>query len=144
MRKLALLMLALSLEPSVAHSQTEKLMLFGGRGHDVYLGCLNCGDHGVDSLCNSYGKYGNSFSTDSIFNEYSSFGNEFATASPWNEFSSSNDVPVLVDAEGDFYGYFTINEYRHNAVDFATDLNEIYDAADGDLELVQGALCEAF
>lgn len=144
MQKCTLMLIALYLAPLFAHSQTEKLMLFGGQGHDVYLGCLSCDDYGTESLCNSNGKYGNNFSTDSIFNEFSSFGNKYATASPWNKFSSANDVPVLVTADGDFYGYFTINEYRHNAVGFATDLNEIFEAAGGDLEVVQEALCKAF
>ena len=101
---------AFVLVAEVAFTQTPKLMLFGGRDHDVYLGCLNCGSVATDSLCNEFGKYGNEFSGDSIWNEFSRFGNEFSGESPWNEFSTQ--APAIVDAKGNFYGYFSSNEFH--------------------------------
>lgn len=121
---------------------SQELLIFGGSGHDEFLGCFNCNEFDSDSICNEFGA-GNEFKSDSIFNEFGTFGNEFASSSPWNQFSSSNDVPVLVDRQGNFYGYFTINEFRSDAVGFAGDLAEIYEIADGDLEVVRKILCNA-
>lgn len=123
-------------------TNAQELQLFGGNGHDVFLGCFNCNEYSSESICNEFGA-GSAFKSNSIFNEFSRFGNEFSSSSPWNEFSSSNDVPVLVDRQGGFYGYFTVNEFRMDAVGFASNLAEIYDIADGDLELVQKLLCRA-
>ena len=91
-------------------SSAPKLMLFGGSDHDVYLGCLNCGSVAADSLCNDFGRYGNEFSGDSIWNEFSRFGNEFSGESPWNELSTQ--APVIVDSDGKFYGYFSVNSFH--------------------------------
>ena len=78
-----------------------------------------------------------------MWNEYSSpYGNEYSASSPWNEYSSSTSVPVLVDRRGNFFGFFTINEYRSNAVDFAGQLNKIYKMHDGDVEEVRKTLCD--
>ena len=121
-----------------------KLMLFGGTGHDEYLGCLDCSEYATDSICNEFGSHGSEFASDSIFNEFGTYGSEFSSKSPWNAFTSSKDVPVLVDEDGGFYGYFTINQFRSDAVGFAADLYTLYDRVDGELELVQKLLCGAF
>ena len=123
-------------------ANAQELLLFGGTGHDVFLGCFNCNEYSSESICNEFGA-GSAFKSDSIFNEFGQFGSEFSSSSPWNEFSSSNDVPVLVDRQGGFYGYFTINEFRSDAVDFTSNLAEMHDIADGDLEVVQKLLCRA-
>ena len=88
----------------------KPLHIYGGRGHDIYLGCINCNDFDANSVWNEYGKYGNSYNSISIWNEYGTYGNEFSQYSPWNEYAS--DPPVIVDKEGGFYGYFTTNEYK--------------------------------
>ena len=124
-----------------AYGQMPELLIFGGSGHDEFLGCLNCSEYSSDSICNGYGTYGNEYSSSGMFNEYSGFGNEYSSSSPWNEYSSSNAVPVLVDRGGNFYGYFTINRYRSDAADFADDLAGFYEGADGDLEVVRKNLC---
>lgn len=121
---------------------SQELLIFGGSGHDQFLGCFNCNKYDSDSICNEYGA-GNEYNSNSIFNEYGTFGNEYSSSSPWNEYSSSNDVPVLVDRQGNFYGYLTINKYRSGAVGFSGDLAEIYEIADGDLEVVRTILCNA-
>ncbi len=120
-----------------------KTMLFGGAGNKEYLGCLDCNEFSSDSICNGFGKYGNEFSSSGIFNEFAGYGNEFSSKSPWNEFSTSREVPVLVDENGKFYGYFTINEHRSDAVKFAPTLFKIYKRANGNLEKVRLSLCKA-
>ena len=68
--------------------------------------------------------------------------NEYSSSSPWNEYSSSDSVPIVVDRQGNFYGYFTINAYRSNAVDFANQLYKIFQMHNGDVEEVRKTLCE--
>ncbi|QPL48900.1 hypothetical protein [Alteromonas sp. B31-7] len=129
----------------VAYSNAEsELLFFGGDGHDEYLGCLTCNETSSESICNGYGTYGNEYSSNGMFNEYAGFGNEYSSESPWNEYSTSNSVPVLVDRDGNFYGYFTINDYRSDAVEFSSDLKKMFEFADGDLEKVRVMLCKAF
>ena len=89
---------------------------------------------------NDYDEY----SGEGMFNEYAGFGNEYSSMSPWNEYSSSDEVPVLVDRDGGFYGYFTINEYRYNAVNFAGEMNSWFDQYNGDIEQVRVRLCNYF
>ena len=120
----------------------SELLLFGESGHDKFLGCLTCSEFSSDSICNGFGPYGSEFSSKGIFNEFAGFGNEFNSSSPWNEFSTSKSVPVLVDRNGNFYGYFTINDFRSDAVDFSSKLKNIYKNVRGNLELVRKNLCE--
>lgn len=123
-------------------SSAKDLLLYGGSSHDEFLGCLVCSEFSSESVCNEFSRYGNEFGA-SMWNEFSSpYGNEFSSASPWNAYSSSNDVPVLVDRQGNFYGYFTINQYRRDAVEFAGLLNEIFERHSGDVEEVRETLCD--
>lgn len=121
-----------------------KLMLFGGSEHDDYIGCLDCSKFSSDAICNEFGSMGSKFSSNSIFKNFGKYGNHFSSKSPWNQFTSSNDVPVLVDESGNFYGYFTINQFRSKAVSFASDLKALYESVDGDLDLVREGICQAF
>lgn len=127
-----------------AQVQSAELMLFGGAGHDVFLGCLTCSEYDSNSVCNGYGSYGNEYGTSGVWNEYSGFGNEYSPESPWNEYSSSKSVPVVVDRDGKFYGYFTINEFRTDSVAFSAEMKQWFDRSDGDLEQVRIKLCEFF
>lgn len=86
------------------------LQLFGGRDHTQYVGCLNCGKYASSSIWNEYGTYGSRYATNSIWNEYSTYGSEYSSYSPFNAYASY--PPVIVDADGNFYGYFTINAYH--------------------------------
>ena len=83
---------------TISFSQT--LHLYGGKNHDVYLGCLNC----------------DSYNSNSIWNEYGTYGSKYNTYSPWNAYSS--EPPVVVDKDGYFYGYFTVNKYNSKQADF--------------------------
>ena len=68
----------------------------------------------------------------------------FGGAGRWNKYSSGNEVPVLVDQDGTFYGFFTINTYRADAVSFVKQLRKLYDNSAGDLEQVRAGVCETF
>lgn len=119
----------------------QELLIFGGTGHEEFLGCINCNHYDDSSICNEYGKV-SEYNTNGLFNEYSTFGNSYSSASPWNQYSSSNSVPVVVDREGKFYGYFTINEYRSDAIGYADSLNSLHESVDGDLSRLRDALCD--
>ena len=95
---------------SKAYSQT--LHMYGGKNHDVYLGCLNCDKFNPNSIWNAYGTYGSKYNPNSIWNAYGTYGSKYNSYSPWNAYSS--DPPVVVDKEGDFYGYFTVNTHQVN------------------------------
>lgn len=93
MKKIILIIIAV-LFVNIAYSQT--LLIFGGEDHDVYLGKLNASKYDSESIWNEYGKYGSEYSSYSPFNEYASY------------------PPILVDSQGNFYGYFTANKYKSN------------------------------
>lgn len=119
----------------------QDLLLYGGKNHKEFLGCYNCSSYASDSICNSYGTYGSAYSS-YIFNAYSTWGSEYSSKSPWNAYSSDEEVPILVDRSGNYYGFFTINVYRHNASSLSSGLSDIYDKLDGDLDEIQKAICK--
>jgi hypothetical protein len=93
-----------------AQAQTAKLMIFGGSGHRVYLGCLNCSEYASDSVKNAYGTHGSAYSSESIFNHYSEYGSPYSSESACSEYAS--DPPVIVDETGRYYGRLTLNRYH--------------------------------
>lgn len=95
---------------------SQTLHLFGGSNHDVYLGCLTCNSYDDNSIWNEYGTFGSVYDSKSIWNEHGTYGSEYNSDSPWNEYGSN--PPVVVDKEGNFYGYFTINEHKSNRANF--------------------------
>lgn len=88
----------------------QALMIFGGEDHDVFLGCLNAGKYDSNSIWNKYGDYGSKYSSCSIWNKYGNYGGKYSSCSPFNTYAS--DPPVIVDEDGNFYGYFTANKYK--------------------------------
>jgi hypothetical protein len=86
------------------------LLLFGDTDHRTFLGCLNCNQFDSNSVCDQFGHYGSEFSSESIWDEFGHFGSRFSSDSPWNEFASS--PPVIVDKQGNFYGYFSSNSVQ--------------------------------
>ena len=98
------------------HVHAQHLHIYGGKDHDVYLGCLTCSEYSSESIWNEYSQYGNEYNSNSIWNEYGTYGNEYSSYSPWNEYASN--PPVIVDKKGNFYGYFTVNEYKSKRADF--------------------------
>lgn len=112
MKRVALLFV-LALAVTCAHSFPQpppKLLLFGGRDHRTYLGCLNCSQYAADSIFNSYGTNGSPYSSESIWNPYSEFGSAYSTYGVCSPYAS--DPPVIVDSEGRFYGRLTLNAYH--------------------------------
>lgn len=92
--------------PSQAQA-AKALLLFGGEDHKTFLGCLNCGVVNQLSVCNVAGQYGSIVSENSIWNIVGEFGSIVSPESPWNIVAS--DPPVIVDKDGNSYGYFTEN-----------------------------------
>ena len=92
----------------------KKIMLFGGSNHDVYLGCFNCSSIASDSIHNDIGRYGSDIYSTSIFNSIGQYGSEISQYSPCNSIASA--PPVLVDEDGGFYGYLTLNEIKPRAI----------------------------
>ena len=88
---------------------SQKLLIYGGEKHDIYLGCLSCDKFDSDSIWNKFGLYGSKFNAQSIWNKYGKYGGSFSDYSPFNKFA--RNPPVLVDANGKFYGYFTADRF---------------------------------
>ncbi|MGH3711184.1 MAG: hypothetical protein ACRDRQ_24450 [Pseudonocardiaceae bacterium] len=103
---------ALILMLAVSNATAQELLLFGGNNNDTFLGCATCNERDSDSICNKYGDYGSKYYDASIWNKYGTFGSKYNDESPWNKYS--NNPPVVVDREGNFYGYFTANKYHQN------------------------------
>ena len=108
------LILGLILFTSYMTAQT--LHLYGGKNNENYLGCLNCNNYDSDSVWNEYGTYCSSYNLKSIWNQYGTHGSDYSSYSPWNTYAS--DPPVVVDKDGGFYGYFTVNEYKSKRATF--------------------------
>jgi hypothetical protein len=89
---------------------SPELLLFGGGNHDKFLGCLNCAKYETSSLHNKYSDFGNRYSSDSIFNKYGDFGSKYSATSACNPYAT--DPPAVVDRQGNFYGYLTLNRYN--------------------------------
>lgn len=104
---------ALALVSSTAYAE-KKIMLFGGQNHDVYLGCFNCSDIAPDSIHNDIGKYGSDISSTSIFNDIGQYGSDISQYSPCDDIASN--PPALVDEDGGFYGYLTLNDIKPKAI----------------------------
>jgi hypothetical protein len=94
----------------------KSLQIYGGEDHDIYLGCLNCNDVASNSIWNDVGKYGSNVSSLSIWNDVGRYGSDVSSYSPWNDYASY--PPVIVDNDGGFYGYFTINESKSKRAEF--------------------------
>ena len=103
---------------SSASPSSGKLMIFGGENHDVYLGCLNCSEYATDSVFNEYGSYGSAYSATSIYKTYGQYGSAYSSLSPCNPYAAN--PPVVVEDNGTFYGYLTVNEYKSGVIPDAT------------------------
>ena len=110
------LYIILGLILSCLGTSAQTLHLYGGKNHDVYLGCLTCSNYDASSIWNSYGTYGSKYNSDSIWNNYGTYGNKYNSECPWNTYATN--PPVVVDKEGNFYGYFTLNKYQDKRADF--------------------------
>ncbi|MGA8554420.1 MAG: hypothetical protein WB630_08370 [Candidatus Acidiferrales bacterium] len=77
---------------------SPKIMIFGGRDHRTYLGCLSCDELVSDSVFNTYGQYGSRYSAESIC--------------PCD--ANATDPPVIVDEQGTAYGRLTVGRLNPN------------------------------
>lgn len=93
----------------------KKLLLFGDENRDVFLGCYNCSSVASDSIHNTVSKYGSSVSSLSIFNSVGKYGSSVSTYSPCNTVGSK--PPAVVDSDGNFYGYLTLNTVYSKAIE---------------------------
>ena len=110
-----LIFTVLSILTVIFSSGQKALHIYGGTGHDVYLGFLNCDNYNTNSIWNEYGTYGSNYCLKSIWNEYGTYGSDYSNESPFNAYASY--PPVIVDKDGGFYGYFTVNQYRSKRAD---------------------------
>jgi hypothetical protein len=101
---------------NLSTGQAQDLQIYGGESHDVYLGCLNCNQYDPNSIWNSFGKYGSQYNSNSVWNQFGTYGSEYSKYSPWNLYAT--DPPVIVDKDGAFYGYLTVNEYADKRAKF--------------------------
>ncbi|PIF46589.1 hypothetical protein CLU96_3627 [Chryseobacterium sp. 52] len=113
--------------------QAQTLHLYGGSNQDQYLGCLNCDTFDKNSIWNTYGDYGNVSSSKSIWNSYGNYGSSYSTYSPWSSYASY--PPAIVDQEGNFYGYLTLNTFKsdRSELGLAIALYKNYDAIRKDI-----------
>lgn len=118
-----LLLTILLVTGSVISSHCQNLHLYGGKDQDVYLGCINCSKYDANSIWNENGTYGNQNNENSIWNKNGTYGNENSLYSPWNNNTTSKFIPVVVDKEGKFYGYFTVNPFNSKRANFGLALN---------------------
>ena len=93
-------------------SQAQNLHLYAGPSHKTYLGCLNCNSYDSNSIWNEYGMYGSQYNSNSIWNEYGQYGGAYSLYSPFNEYTQT--PPIIVDKNGNSYGYLTANKYKLN------------------------------
>lgn len=96
-----------------------KIMIFGGKGHDTYLGCLNCEFYVSDSIFNRSGKFSRcpGLYDDNLFCR--GINKEFGSKGLFKDQSAcgtnASDPPVIVDEDGGYYGRFSIGGiYGHN------------------------------
>jgi hypothetical protein len=96
--------------PALSVPAPGPLLIFGGEGHQTFLGCLTCSEFDADSVHNEFGTYGNEFNPTSIRSEFGQFGSEFSNFSACNPYAG--DPPVVVDRKGGYHGRLTLNEFR--------------------------------
>jgi hypothetical protein len=113
MRHLATTAAFCVLLPASASTQSQEVVLLGGRNQDTFLGCLSCPAHHRDSVWNQYSRHGfqNEYGT---WNRYGQHASRYALSSACNPYSSS--APVIVDRSGNYYGRLSVNEYSSDSV----------------------------
>jgi len=93
--------------PEKKPEPVPRLMVFGGREHDIYLGCLSCEPQEPESIFNEFGSYGSAYSPYSIHNVECVYGDATSPVCPANP--RALYPPVIRDQTGRFYGYLTVN-----------------------------------
>jgi hypothetical protein len=86
----------------------SELLVFGGNGHHVFLGCLSCSKYETDSVFNTYGTYGSRLSPESLLNPHSDYGSRDSPHGACSPYAT--DPPVVADRAGRHYGRLTMNK----------------------------------
>lgn len=135
------IVVALLLSIATTSVGAKELLLFGGRNHDVFLGCLTCGKWDSNSICNLRGNHGLTYNYESIWNHNSRYGYKYHDDSPWSK--SSPKPPAIVDRDGGFYGYFTANRYisKRTQIPALLALTDNADLVAEDLEKARDLFC---
>jgi hypothetical protein len=113
MRRRLLLAIGAATVAIAANAQTPAFLIFGGDDHKVFLGCLNCAETDPSSVWNDMSRYGwgNGFG---VWNAYGPYKNPYGGQSACSEYAA--DPPVIVDKQGNSYGYLTTNQYKPGSV----------------------------
>lgn len=91
-----------------------KLYSYDGK---VFLGELTTNKYDVDSIFNEFGIYGSKYSINSIWNSYGTYGSTTSNESINNSFATK--PPIIVDGNGNLFGYLTTNKNFKNAYTIA-------------------------
>jgi hypothetical protein len=136
-----LILLGVVSSVSVAQGNVA-LLLYGGQGHKTFLGCLNCNSMSSGSICNKYGQHGSKYNNESIWNKYGNYGSKYSNTSPWNKYAS--EPPVIVDRNGNFYGYLTANQYnsKRTTIKLYVQLTDLWEEITDDSEEIVDKLCD--
>jgi hypothetical protein len=107
--------LAASSPPAAAApaAADQRMLIFGGRNHDVFLGCI-CPETDRDSVLNEYGPHGGRYSTTSIWYRYGDYGSLYGSYSACSPYAT--EPPVVVLADGTFIGRLTVNKHARGAI----------------------------
>ena len=91
-----------------------KLLVFGGKHHEVYLGCL-CDRHQADSIFNLEGDYGSNVSATSLRNKFAPYGSNTEDTSACN--AAASRPPSVVASDGKALGLLTLNPSLKKRID---------------------------
>ena len=113
MRISVILFACCALANQQALAQSTPILIFGGRDHSQFLGCISCDKLEANSVWNELSQYGwyNSIGVWSSIQPLKSSMSEYSACSQF-----STEPPVLVDHSGNFYGYLSVNQFMTNSV----------------------------
>ena len=97
-----------------ASDEPPKLLVFGGKHHEVYLGCL-CDRHQADSVFNLAGEYGSDASATSLRNKFTPYGSITEDTSVCN--AAASRPPSVVASDGKSLGLLTVNPALKKRID---------------------------
>jgi hypothetical protein len=92
----------------------DKLLVFGGQSHEVFLGCL-CEETDRDSVFNLAGEYGSDLSTTSLRNKFAPYGSDADDTSTCNP--AARRPPLVVTSAGKSLGLLTMNQSLKRRID---------------------------
>lgn len=87
-------------------AEENKLLVFGGASHEVFLGCL-CEEQDRDSVFNMTGEFGSELSSTSLRNKFAPYGSDHDDTSTCN--AAASRPPLVVTSDGKSLGLLTMN-----------------------------------